>query len=567
MDLKKIAGMVLRKAMVNRVSMEFDTDEQRKKYLNDHPAADKSKHTVKKQEKPQRDMAQNPYNQMRERDNAKKMKEIGDFYGKDPKDLSVDEITDFNQGNAKKPAGDSKQNTQKALSDGLSKWVDDYKAARKSNPSLAKKIKQNIDKVIKDKGLDSDTVYSSGVSDPQDHPANNHPSTADASGLREMGQTTAGFEKALKTHAKSDSPEALQAAAKEFESASRERIKGLSAKIIRFLQGQGSSDISTNELNNMAKSSELPESVRAAAQDLYDSYSATANILRYSQEAQEAKKPVKVKTKVSPKAKPVLEKNDLYEDDTEIAEMAVFKKTLGERGNGRNPAQLKADFIKMMNPASYDSPEAFKAAQERIKKMSPQDFDIVLSALSDDEDVKTSSRKIAGMNDRVMMRRVASELVRVAKLLQAAPWDSIIEGIQVNRLNSIQDSLTSFAPRLKVMMAKRAADDLGCQPNDLKREHSSYYTFLDHGGERTGVNSNKYHYYVIFSRTNENGETVYSSWNCSGKINNIERHYNLTLKGFKVPEVTEWPKAIRAMEAHKSLKVGKGYEEAKYIRG
>lgn len=37
--------------LADRVAMEFDTPEALKKYLQDHPDADKSKHTVKKPEK------------------------------------------------------------------------------------------------------------------------------------------------------------------------------------------------------------------------------------------------------------------------------------------------------------------------------------------------------------------------------------------------------------------------------------------------------------------------------------------------------------------------------------
>jgi hypothetical protein len=52
----------------------------------------------------------------------------------------------------------------------------------------------------------------------------------------------------------------------------------------------------------------------------------------------------------------------------------------------RNAAKLQAAFLKNMNPENYNSPDAFAAAKERIKKMPPTDFAKVLAAIMSDED-------------------------------------------------------------------------------------------------------------------------------------------------------------------------------------
>lgn len=80
---------------------------------------------------------------------------------------------------------------------------------------------------------------------------------------------------------------------------------------------------------------------------------------------------------------------DKEETDTIYAEMAKFsKEDVAPMGvyHGRTKEQLKADFIKKMNPANYSSPEAFKNAQERLKKMSAKDFSRVLASIFADED-------------------------------------------------------------------------------------------------------------------------------------------------------------------------------------
>ena len=67
-------------------------------------------------------------------------------------------------------------------------------------------------------------------------------------------------------------------------------------------------------------------------------------------------------------------------------EIANFKKTLGMQNHrGRNLQQLQADFLKNMDPSAYESPKAFAYAQERIKKLSPADFGLLLKAFAEEE--------------------------------------------------------------------------------------------------------------------------------------------------------------------------------------
>ena len=77
------------------------------------------------------------------------------------------------------------------------------------------------------------------------------------------------------------------------------------------------------------------------------------------------------------------------EDEKEevLTTLKSFKKTLGPRGQGRNEAQLKADFIKNMNPSAYGTIEEFNAAKRRVSQMSVKEFAIMLnSILLDEED-------------------------------------------------------------------------------------------------------------------------------------------------------------------------------------
>jgi len=94
------------------------------------------------------------------------------------------------------------------------------------------------------------------------------------------------------------------------------------------------------------------------------------------------------------RVKNVMKANGIDEESDEVHELMGFKKTLGQRvpesqkGDYyvRNEAKLKADFIKNMNPSNYDSPEAFKAAKERLQKMPTADFGKVLAAISEEEE-------------------------------------------------------------------------------------------------------------------------------------------------------------------------------------
>jgi hypothetical protein len=96
------------------------------------------------------------------------------------------------------------------------------------------------------------------------------------------------------------------------------------------------------------------------------------------------------------KVKKVMQAHGLDEESDELGEMMGFKKTLGQRvpesQRGqyyvRNEAKLKSDFIRNMSPANYDSPEAFKAAKERMQKMPAGDFGKLLAAISDEEETK-----------------------------------------------------------------------------------------------------------------------------------------------------------------------------------
>jgi hypothetical protein len=96
------------------------------------------------------------------------------------------------------------------------------------------------------------------------------------------------------------------------------------------------------------------------------------------------------------KVQNVMKEHGVDEESDELGEMTGFKKTLGQRvpeaKHGefyvRNETKLKSDFIKNMNPANYDSPEAFKKAQERMKKMPASDFGKILAAITAEDDTE-----------------------------------------------------------------------------------------------------------------------------------------------------------------------------------
>ena len=75
---------------------------------------------------------------------------------------------------------------------------------------------------------------------------------------------------------------------------------------------------------------------------------------------------------------------ELLGTDTEdvLNNMASFKETLGPRGRGRSEAQLKRDFIANMDSAKYKDQKAFVAAKDRMQKLSPKEFGIILAAIN-----------------------------------------------------------------------------------------------------------------------------------------------------------------------------------------
>lgn len=81
--------------------------------------------------------------------------------------------------------------------------------------------------------------------------------------------------------------------------------------------------------------------------------------------------------------------NDDEETDTIYSEMAKFSRDdVAPMGtyHGRSKEQLKADFVKNMNPANYSSPEAFQNAKKRIQSLSAQDFSRMLASIFADEE-------------------------------------------------------------------------------------------------------------------------------------------------------------------------------------
>lgn len=90
--------------------------------------------------------------------------------------------------------------------------------------------------------------------------------------------------------------------------------------------------------------------------------------------------------------KKLLEQYDLLEEINGLQELAGFKKTLGARGRGRNPDQLKREFVKRMDPRNYidakgqPDPKAFDQAKKRILNMTVADFAVLLAVINSDED-------------------------------------------------------------------------------------------------------------------------------------------------------------------------------------
>ena len=113
-----------------------------------------------------------------------------------------------------------------------------------------------------------------------------------------------------------------------------------------------------------------------------------------SQTKKTDKKLPKFKFKGDDKTQAIIRKKfekdqDEEETNTIYGEMAKFSRDdVAPMGvyHGRTKDQLKADFIKNMDPSNYASPESFKKAQERIKKMSATDFSKILASIFADED-------------------------------------------------------------------------------------------------------------------------------------------------------------------------------------
>lgn len=102
----------------------------------------------------------------------------------------------------------------------------------------------------------------------------------------------------------------------------------------------------------------------------------------------------KYKFKGDDKTAPIIRakfEKDQNKEETDViyGEMAKFSRdNVAPMGvyHGRTKEQLKADFIKNMNPSNYASPESFKNAQDRIRKMSAQDFSRILASIFAEED-------------------------------------------------------------------------------------------------------------------------------------------------------------------------------------
>jgi len=102
----------------------------------------------------------------------------------------------------------------------------------------------------------------------------------------------------------------------------------------------------------------------------------------------------KFKFKGDDKTAPIIrskfeKEHDEEETNTIYGEMAKFsKEDVAPMGvyHGRSKEQLKADFIKNMNPANYSSPEAFQSAKKRVQQLSAQDFSRMLASIFADEE-------------------------------------------------------------------------------------------------------------------------------------------------------------------------------------
>jgi hypothetical protein len=106
------------------------------------------------------------------------------------------------------------------------------------------------------------------------------------------------------------------------------------------------------------------------------------------------------------KVKNVMKANGLEGEEDEMGELAGFKKTLGQRVPEkdigkyfvRNAQKLKKDFIANMDASNYKSPEAFKAAKDRMSKMAVGDFAKILAAINEDEEAAKAASEQGGVS-------------------------------------------------------------------------------------------------------------------------------------------------------------------------
>ena len=111
-----------------------------------------------------------------------------------------------------------------------------------------------------------------------------HPATATIEQLVSMGQTTAGFKKALKEQAGTDDKESLREVAKEFSKAAKSRKKGLEKNIINFMKKNGQKDMSVQALFKMSNNDNLSEAVKKRADSLHHAYTSLGNISQMADE-------------------------------------------------------------------------------------------------------------------------------------------------------------------------------------------------------------------------------------------------------------------------------------------
>lgn len=160
---------------------------------------------------------------------------------------------------------------------------------------------------------------------------------------------------------------------------------------------------------------------------------------------------------------------------------------------------------------------------------------------------------------------IATQLLAIAQEL-VADWSPVRRDVNVSERNSVAlQSLTTFAPGLAKEVRQRlssslAGDGYNVRPNDLVREWSKYFTFVDPEN-----NNNKYHYYGVFSFV-QNGQPLYVAVNASGRIGIVERAYDLTKK-FQHGPASTLARAISAAETHMRDKIRKGYQPAIMTRG